>query len=81
MSSLLLLSDLANNKKLEKVNSGGGIQELIEVGLGADDFKQCQDAIDKASITLGVNQRGSSTQINNTNAQQNDIKVIKVEYS
>lgn len=61
---------LANNKKLEKVAIGGGIQELQEVGLASDDFKQCQDAIDKASVTLGVNARHSSTTINNTNEQQ-----------
>lgn len=72
---------LANNKKLEKVNVGGGIQDLVEVGLASDDFKQCQDAIDKASITLGVNQRGASTQITNNNAQQNnETKVITHEY-
>lgn len=48
---------LANNKKLEKISVGDGIQQFEEVGLGADDFKQCQDAIDKASITLKVNER------------------------
>ena len=48
---------LANNKKLEKISVGDGIQQFEEVGLGADDFKQCQDAIDRASITLKVNER------------------------
>ena len=33
------------------------MQVFDEVGLGADDFKQCQDTIDKASITLKVNER------------------------
>ena len=63
---------LKNNTKLEKVSIGMGSQELVEVGLSADDFKQCQDAIDKASITLGVNQRHSNSQVNisNTNATQ-----------
>lgn len=65
---------LAGNKKLEKINVGDGIQQFEEVGLGADDFKQCQDAIDKASITLGVNQRHAPKQdINLTNAQQNNF--------
>ena len=72
---------LSNNKKLEKVSVGTGLQDLVEVGLGADDFKQCQDAIDKASITLGVNQRHSNSQINinneNTNAQQNKVEINK----
>ena len=73
---------LANNKKLEKINVGEGIQKFEEVGLGADDFKQCQDAIDKASITLKVNGRFAPKQdINLTNAQQNnEQKVIKVVY-
>lgn len=64
---------LANNKKLEKISVGDGIQQFEEVGLGADDFKQCQDAIDKASITLKVNERHAPKQdINLTNAQQNN---------
>ena len=64
---------LSNNKKLEKVSSGAGIQELVEVGLGSDDFKQCQDAIDKASITLGVNQRhANAPTINNANLTNNE---------
>lgn len=70
---------LSNNKKLEKVSKGMGSQELVEVGLGADDFKQCQDAIDKASITLGVNQRHANSQVtvNNTNATQTNIELNK----
>ena len=66
---------LSNNKKLEKVSAGAGIQELVEVGLGSSDFKECQDTIDKASLTLGVNQRHSNSQVNiqNTNATQNNI--------
>ena len=73
---------LSNNKKLEKVSAGAGIQKLIEVGLGSDDFKQCQDAIDKASITLGINQRHSNSQINvNTqnNIQQNNNVPLTLE--
>lgn len=48
---------LSKNKKLEKRSVGDGVQVFDEVGLGADDFKQCQDTIDKASITLKVNER------------------------
>lgn len=70
---------LSNNKKLEKVSSGVGVQELVEVGLGSSDFKECQDTIDKASLTLGVNQRHSNSQVNiqNTNATQvnNNIQI------
>ena len=64
---------LSNNKKLEKVATGKGFETLTEVGLGASDFKQCQEAIDKASITLGINQRHSNSTIisNNSNVQEN----------
>lgn len=64
---------LSKNKKLEKRSVGDGVQVFDEVGLGADDFKQCQDTIDKASITLKVNERHAPKQdINLTNAQQNN---------
>lgn len=64
---------LSQNKKLEKRGVGDGVQVFEEVGLGADDFKQCQDTIDKASITLKVNERHAPKQdINLTNAQQNN---------
>lgn len=68
-----------NHKPLEKVNKGDGVQDLIPVEYGANDYKNFADAIDKASITLGVNQRHSSSQIQinneNKNAVQNNIKV------
>jgi len=68
---------LSNNKKLEKVSAGAGVQELVEVGLGSSDFKECQDTIDKASLTLGVNQRHSNSQVNiqNTNAVQTNNNI------
>lgn len=70
---------LKNNTKLEKIGVGQGLQELVEVGLASDDFKQCQDAIDKASITLGVNQRHANAPIlNNQNLQQNETKTINI---
>lgn len=52
-----LKKHLMGNKKLEKINVGAGIQRFEEVGLGTSDFKEAQDTIDKASLTLGVNQR------------------------
>lgn len=70
---------LSKNKKLEKRGVGDGVQVFEEVGLGADDFKQCQDTIDKASLTLKVNERFAPKQdINLTNAQQNNI-VVEIE--
>ena len=68
---------LQNNKKLEKINVGDGIQKFEEVGLGADDFKYCQDTIDKASVTLKVNDRFAPKQdINLTN---NQIVTVEIE--
>ncbi len=67
---------LTANKKLEKINIGDGIQNFEEVGLGSSDYKNIQDTLDKASITLGVNERHSKgVEVNNTNAMQ----VIEVE--
>jgi DNA-binding XRE family transcriptional regulator len=69
-----LKNHLTENKKLEKVSVGQGMQDLVEVGLGTSDYKEAQDAIDKASITMGVNQRHSNQNINvntQTNLQSN----------
>jgi len=72
---------LSGNKKLEKINVGDGIQQFEEVGLGADDFKQCQDTIDKASLTLGINKRHATTNISATaGAQVNEQKNVTIEY-
>ncbi len=68
--------DLQQNMKYEKVSCGDGVQILEPVKLSASDYKNAQEALDKASITLGINQRHSSNQINvNTqnNIQNNNI--------
>jgi len=52
-----------------------------EIPLSISDYKDSVDLIDKASITLGVNQRHSSSQvnINNTNAiQNNENKILTI---
>ncbi|MFA7084984.1 MAG: hypothetical protein WC141_10715 [Arcobacteraceae bacterium] len=68
---------LTKNQKLEKINVGDGVQNFEPVGLGADDFKYCQDTIDKASITLGINQRHANTNIkvDNNNLQQTNLTI------
>lgn len=68
---------MEKHKPVEKVNIGEGIQKLVPVQYGANDYKNFADAIDKASITLGVNQRHSNSQvqINNSNNQQTNIEV------
>lgn len=45
---------LQDNKKLEKINVGDGIQQFEPVGLGSGDYKNIQDAIHKAGQSLKV---------------------------
>lgn len=73
--------DLKANEKYEKVNVGDGIQNLEPVKLGSSDYKNHQDTLDKASITLGINDRHakSSVEVNNANVNQ-EQKIIKVQY-
>ena len=70
---------LDKNTKYEKVGIGDGVQNFEPVELNANDYKALQDAIDKASLTLGVNQRTSSTTINNANVQQSEETKIVIE--
>ena len=65
---------IISNRTVEKVNVGDGIQSFQERELNTADLKNLADTVDKASITLGVNQRHASSQVtvNNTNAQQNN---------
>ena len=63
----------ASEKALVKLSG------LIDDTDEAQDMKHIVDAIDKASITLGVNQRHSNSQVNisNTNATQTNIELNK----
>ena len=70
---------LDKNTKYEKVGVGDGVQNFEPVELNANDYKALQDAIDKASLTLGVNQRTSSTTINNANVQESEETKIVIE--
>lgn len=70
---------LDKNTKYEKVGVGDGVQTFEPIELNANDFKALQDAIDKASLTLGVNQRTASTTINNANVQQSEETKIVIE--
>lgn len=75
---------IEHGKTYEKVNSGDGIQRLEPVEYGSSDFKNFADAIDKASLTLGVNQRHSNATTtinnNNTNATQVNTKTLEDFY-
>ena len=70
---------LDKNTKYEKVGVGDGVQTFEPVELNANDYKALQDAIDKASLTLGVSQRAASTTINNANVQQSEETKIVIE--
>nr|DAK15031.1 MAG TPA: L20 Mitochondrial ribosomal protein subunit L20 [Caudoviricetes sp.] len=78
--NLAKITDMLNkNTKFEKVGVGDGVQSFEPVELNANDYKALQDAIDKASLTLGVNQRAANTTINNANVQQSEETKIVIE--
>ena len=66
---------IEKNQTVDKLNIGAGIQQIEPRELDSSDLKNLADTIDKASITLGVNQRHSNSQINinneNNQATQN----------
>lgn len=65
----------ASEKALIKL--AGLIDDIDE----AQDMKHIVDAIDKASITLGINQRHSNQVINNSNNTQNNTTLTAEEIS
>lgn len=73
-----LNNHLVENKKLEKVNVGDGVQNLEPVALGTSDYLNAQKTIDQASLTLGVNQRHSNTQLN-VNTQNNNVNTVNTK--
>ena len=68
---------LKTNIKMEKINVGDGVQNFEPVALGSLDYKNAQDTIDKASITLGINPRHANTNIkvDNNNLQQTNLTI------
>lgn len=68
-------------KEYHEGRAVGESYEFIDTQLEPKDLKEITESIDKASITLGVNQRHANTQINNTNAQQNNTVEDKAEIS
>lgn len=65
------------NQTVEKLSCGDGVQNFEPRELNTTDLKNLAETIDKASITLGVNQRHSNQQINiaNSNNLQNNISL------
>lgn len=68
---------LDKNTKVEKIGVGDGVQNFEPTQLNPQDYKALQDTIDKASLTLGVNQRVAATQINNANVQSEQKIIIE----
>lgn len=68
---------IKKGQTVDKINVGAGIQQIEPRELDSSDLKNLADTIDKASITLGVNQRHSNSQVNiqNTNAVQTVTKI------
>ena len=68
---------IKKGQTVDKINVGAGIQQIEPRELDSSDLKNLADTIDKASITLGVNQRHSNSQVNiqNTNAVQAVTKI------
>lgn len=73
---------ISNGKRLEKVNAGDGVQQLIPVDFNASDLKNFADAIDRTAVTLEVAPRhsnGAQVAIQNNNKQfLSESEVMKV---
>jgi len=78
INSVVINSLAANNNILEegyvedKINVGDGMQKFEKRKINTSDTLNILNGTDKASITLGVNQRhaNSQIQVNNSNTQQ-----------
>lgn len=71
--------DKAVSQKIDIFDEEGKVIRQEDLLLDSKSAKEYIDAIDKASLTLGVNQRHANSQINinneNTNATQNNIDI------
>ncbi len=76
-TALNLFDDILEDGHVEdKINIGDGMQKFEKRKLNTSDGLNIITGVDKASITLGVNERHSKgVEVNNTNAMQ----VIEVE--
>ena len=59
----------AQKVMIESAGEVGSSATVVEYDLQAKDYKDLQDAVDKASLTLGVNQRFAQNQVNIQNNQ------------
>ncbi len=74
-------TDIIDNGKItDKISVGDGVQMFEPRELNTSDLKNLSETIDKASITLGVNQRHSNSQVTVNNQNANIQENIKVEW-
>ncbi len=74
----LAKSGKAQKVVTESIGEAGSKAVVVEYDLQSKDYKDLQDAVDKASQTLGVNPRFANSQINVQNNNSNTL--IKVKY-
>ncbi len=76
-----VLKDKKVKKPIKMKNGDFDIIEQVDHDLTPIDFKNCIDGIDKASVTLGVNERFSSSQVqvNNQNNNMQEIKRVVIK--
>ena len=72
--SKLVKGGKAQKVVTESLGEAGTSATVVEYDLQAKDYKDIQDAVDKASLTLGVNARHSQSQVNIQNNNQNNLK-------
>ena len=78
------VQDLIKGKKAKKIvtewcGKGLSTSREMEIDLQAIDYKTAMDTVDKASITLGVNERFSSkVEVNNANVQEIEEKRVTI---
>ena len=84
ISNLLLDSmkdHIVNGKATKVVTTGSGegtsVAEIVEYDLQADDYKKLADAVDKVSVTTGVNERFANSQVNIQNNNQNTQQTLE----
>ena len=71
----LLNGGKAKKVVVESMGTAGSSATIVEYDLQAKDYKELQETVDKASLTLGVNQRhaNNNIQVNTQNNVKNEM--------
>jgi len=78
------ISKLTKGGKAQKVvteSEGGGSNsaKVIDYDLQADDYKKLADAVDKVSVTQGINQRHANTNLQVNTQVNNETNIQNIE--